>query len=105
MSRSTAILAAVLAACTLPAPEAEDTASASVALSDVPLDVQCLQILVAAGGRSFAPLFDVSPGASASLTVAALPPGPPRSRRGRTRGPAPGGPRRPRPPGSPMPSP
>ncbi len=71
------LIAAVLAvtACTQSGgnntPDA--TAQAQVALSSVPSDVRCVDVLVLASGHTVDQRFDVTPGASATLTIFAPP--------------------------------
>ncbi len=74
MRIASALLAAFASACVPQAKEAQNsTAQAQIALSTVPADVSCLDILVLAAGHAVDQRFDVTPGASATLSVFAPP--------------------------------
>lgn len=68
------LLSLALAACSRPDGAADDLATASIALTEVPPDVGCVRITVV-GARSVQRDFDVKPGQSTELRMNGLPTG------------------------------
>jgi hypothetical protein len=69
---SLVLISAATAACSAPADEAESVGSASIAITNVPSDVACIQ-LTATGSRTVTRSYDVTAGASSVLSLASLP--------------------------------